>query len=410
MSGILSQLGFCEETQTTPAISTAIASAGPPIIFTLTFASAHGLQPGDTITLTGFTPSGYNATWTIYQVPTTTTATVVTLTSLGNSTVQGTYVASIYGRGGTVDRFYDMVSEGMKLTSPRIESAGLRANNRVQKADKWAINRTGATGPIVLEVQTKQFGRILKHLMGNIATTGPTDSVFTHTATIGAMVGKSLLAQVGKPFTQSQVVSPFTYPGVKIIDWTFSCALDGILLLTLTLDAQDEQTSVVLAAASYPTNSELLTYAGGTISIGGVAVDVSDFTLKCTMGYKADRRFIRANTLQREPAEGPMRIFDWTVMAEFTDMLQYSRFASVNRVGALATFVASFVGPSLVGAASFASMTFISGTNAARVDSDSPVVAGPDLLPLPIAGKLLNTAGGTNDALTIAYVTADSTP
>lgn len=409
MSGILSQLGFAEELQNnTPAMSSITPSAGPPSIFTILFGSAHGLLAQDTVVISGATPSTYNGTWTVYQVPDATHVTVVTPTTLAANTVVGSYVAGIYSRGGTVTRFYDMVSEGMQGQFGRIDSAGLRAGNRVERADKWAINKMGAGGPMVLEVQAKQFGLILKHLMGSIATTGPTDSAYTHTATIGAMLGKSLIAQVGKVFTQSEVVQPFTYPGVKIIDWTLSCAVDGVLLLTLTLDAYDEQTTVALAAASYPTNSDLLTYAGGAVTIGGAQVDVSVFTLKVVMGYKADRRFIRSNTLQREPAEGPYRDFSLDMTCEFTDLLQYNRFSSLTRAGALAAVTAAFTGPTLIGAATYPSLTVT--IPAARIDGQSPVVAGPDLLPLPLTGKCLNTAAGTNDAVTLAYVTADSTP
>lgn len=410
MSGILSQLGFCEELQNnTPAITVVTPSAGPPTIFTLTFGSAHGLLAGDTLVLSGMTPGTYNGTWTVYQVPSSTTLTVVTVSQLAANTVIGTYVAGIYGRGGTPSRFYDITPpESMKLQTPRIESAGLRASNKVLKSDKWAINRTGASGAIKLEVQAKQFGLLLKHLMGTIVTTGPADSAYTHTATIGAMLGKSLLMQIGKAFTQSQVVQPMTYPGVKVIDWTLSCAVDGILTLDLTLDAQDEQVSVVLAAASYPTSSELLTYAGGLVQVGGAEFDVTDFSLKCTMGYNADRRFLRQNTLQKEPAEAAIRDFDFTMTGEWTDMLQYNRFAASVRANAVAALSAAWTAPILIGATSVPSLTITAP--AARFDTDSPVITGPELIPLPLSGKLLNTPGGTNDACTIAYVTADSTP
>lgn len=414
MSGILAQFGIVDETAALPTITSATPSGTAPAIVTVLFATAHGLQVQDTIILAGFTPSTYNGQWTVYTVPDTTHITFVTFAALAATSVVGTGTANFYGRGGTPSRFFDITPpESMKLTSPRIESQGLRASNRVQRADKWAVNRQGANGGVVLEVQTKGFGLILKHLMGTIATTGPTDTAaYTHTATIGAMVGKSLLAQIGKPMTQSQFIWPFTYPGVKIIDWALDCDLDGALMLTLTLDAQDEQTTVVLATASYPTSSDLLTYAGGSISIGGAAVDISKFSVKCVMGYKADRRFMRSNTLQREPAEGPMRQFSFALTAEFTDLLQYSRFNSLTKAGALATLSAVFTGPTLISGAAttFPSLTIASAANTARFDSDSPTITGPDLLPLPLTGVILNSAGGTNDALSLVYVTADTTP
>src|SRR5438067_216521 len=151
MSGILTQFGFSEELQNnTPAMSSIAPAAGPPPQFTITFASAHGLQAQDTITISGATPSTYNGTWTILSVPTTTTAVVITPTQLAANTVVGTYVAGIYGRGPVVARFLDMnPGEGLQLNVGRIESDGLRAGNKVEREDKFAINRMGASGPLV---------------------------------------------------------------------------------------------------------------------------------------------------------------------------------------------------------------------------------------------------------------------
>lgn len=413
MSGILAQLGCCKETQSTPAMSSIAPSAGPPTIFTITFASAHGLLAQDTITISGATPSTYNGTWTIFSVPSSTTATVVTPTLLAANTVVGTYVAGIYGRGGTPDRFYDVVSEGIKGQFGRIESNSLRSNSRVQSSDRFAINKTGANGPLVLEVTAKQFGRILEQLFGAIATTGPTDTAaFTHTATIGPMLGKSLLWQIGRAFTQSQMRQPFTYPGCKVLDWTFDNSNDGVLTLTITVDAMDEQTTVVLAADSYPAagTNDLLYSTGGLVTVGGGQLDVSQISIKCDMGYAADRRFIRQNTLQREPAESAMRNFTFSLTGEFTDLTNYNRFASATRAGALAALSASWVAPTLIAGATttFPSLT-ISAPNA-RFDGDGPVIAGPSLLPLTLSGRLLKTPGASNDACSAVYVTADSTP
>ena len=105
-----------------------------------------------------------------------------------------------------------------------------------------------------------------------------------------------------------------------------------------------------------------------------------------------------------------MRDFTFDLTAEFTDMLQYNRYAAATRAGALATLSAVYTGPTLIGATTYPSLTIASGTNTARFDKGNPVITGPDLIPLPLSGKILNSPAGTNDALTLAYVTADSTP
>jgi hypothetical protein len=47
---------------------------------------------------------------------------------------------------------------------------------------------------------------------------------------------------------------------------------------------------------------------------------------------------------------------------------------------------------------------------AVAFDEAEPTVTGAGLLQASLMGVAENTAGGTNDALSIAYVTTDSTP
>ena len=68
-------------TQTTTKVGT---------LYTITSASAHNLSVGNIITISGVTPTGYNGTWSITAVPSSTTFTV----DLGSSTVSTTISAA----------------------------------------------------------------------------------------------------------------------------------------------------------------------------------------------------------------------------------------------------------------------------------------------------------------------------
>lgn len=63
---------------------------------TLTFAGAHSFKVGDRIVLAGFTPSTYNGTWTVDEVPSSTTLKIYNFTSAitANATVMGTVSGS----------------------------------------------------------------------------------------------------------------------------------------------------------------------------------------------------------------------------------------------------------------------------------------------------------------------------
>ena len=96
-------------TPSPPPFTTVTSGPDPPTIsritststsFTVTFSSAHGLSAGNTFTLSGFTPTGYNnaadTVWTVASAVGTTgtggtyTVTVNTSANPGTSTVQGT--------------------------------------------------------------------------------------------------------------------------------------------------------------------------------------------------------------------------------------------------------------------------------------------------------------------------------
>jgi hypothetical protein len=403
MSGILSQFGLAEELQVnTPAI-TGITSG--PTGFNVTFASAHGLLPGDTLVLAGFTPSAYNGTWSIAVVATTTTAAVLMTANPGTSTVQGTYTASLYGRPQTPTRFFDFNTESLKLAMNRIESAGLRASTRVQRSDRWAVNKEGGAGDTTVEVQSRGFGVLFKQMLGTIATAGPTDSAYTHTATVGPLTGHSFTTQVGKPFTPSQVVQPFTHHGMKIGKWELSSALDGLCELKLTWTYQDEDTTTALAVASYAV-SELFSFAGATITIGGISIDVTKVTITGDNKLADKRRYLRSSTLMKEPIEEGMRDYAFSVDLDFTDLSHYQRYTSMTAAGAMAALTAAWTAPTLIGATTFPSLVVTCPVG--RQDGETPNVTGPKLLVQSLPFKVLNN--GSTSPVSIAYTTLDATP
>lgn len=70
-----------------PAISSATAAGTTG---TITFSTAHGLTAGALIVLAGFTPSGWNGSYAVQTVPSSTTITVTLASAIGNASVVGT--------------------------------------------------------------------------------------------------------------------------------------------------------------------------------------------------------------------------------------------------------------------------------------------------------------------------------
>lgn len=410
MTGMASQAGCVKEAAASvPSITGITFAAGTPNTGTVA-CTAHGLRVGDIVTLSGATPSAWNGSFAVQNVPTANSFVIYQPTTTTNTTVQPTATATAYGVAGTVSRFWEFVSEGVELLAPPIMSEAVRNQNRVLRSDRFVPDRQGARGPVRLEVKTKGFGYLLSELMGSVATTGPTDSTYTHTGTIpsgAGMQGKSTTWQFGRPLVGSTYVAPYTYPGCKVIDWEFSAAIGGKLMLNMTLDALDEIVSPALAVPSYPSGDELITFAGGLVTIGGTAYDVGDVTIGCTMGYNTERRAQRQNTLGKEPLEAEMRKYSISFGAEFLDQTIANRFAAATAAGRTAAVVCTWRGPTLLGTTTYPSITFT--MPAVRFDGANPKVEGAGLINLSVTGEPMNTTAG-NDAMTIAYATADSTP
>ena len=425
MTGLLAQVGYANETVvppvTTAGTSTAATIGGYPFVNLVTHGSSHGLPVGSVVTLSGYTPAAWNGTWVVTAVPSTTTWNFLSTTSLGPVTVHGTIAASQYGAaisGNTItpapSRFTTFLKESMKLNAARIESAGVGANRRVQSSTRFVVDRQGAAGTLSVEVESKGFGFWLNKLVGPVVTTGPTDSAYMHTASFATggppgLLGNSFLFQgtvvaPGGPATE--LVK--TYIGCKVTGWTVNFAVGQLLTIDVDIDAMDENYTITKATASYSANPELFSYAGATIQFAGTTWDVvKSGTIKADLGLAVDRRFARANTLQKEPAEQTMRVITVNLDGEFDNVLTaYNKYATSVASQTVAQLNLAFVGKILIGVSTYPSLTF--NIPVARFDGDTPTTDGPGLPTQHVTAKAL--WDGSTSPLTMAYVTTDATP
>lgn len=313
---------------------------------------------------------------------------------------------STYGTIVTPTKFFEFNSENVQAVRGRVESAGMRSGSRALRSDRFVPTDGGAAGPVAFEVLSKGFGIWLKHALGAIATSGPTDSMYTHTATVADLLGKFFTMQINRPFHPSGTNQPFTYSGGKIASFELANAVDGLLMFTPVYDFAAESTATGLASASYPATTQPLSWAGGVVSVGGSNLDVTDFKVTVDNGLKLDRHYLRGNTQKKEPVEAAWRQISWELTCDFVDLTQYNRFVSATAAGALAQIIGTWTGPVLGGVSTYPSLTCT--MPACRFDGDTPNVSDPGPLSTKLKGKAL--FDGTNSPITLAYATADATP
>lgn len=305
----------------------------------------------------------------------------------------GTYVAP--------DHWYEFNEEDLALSIERVESAGLRAGNRVLRTDRWAAGQKRVEGSVTMEVPSKSFGLIAKHALGAVSITTPSGATDArlHAHTLGDPYGLGMSVQVGRPDTAG-TVQPFSYTGAKISELTLSNSVDEILLAEIGFVAQNESTSESLATASYPTGNQIFNWTQGVISIAGSTVGVvSDFEVTINNGLKDDRYFLGASTMS-EPIIADMTSIEGTMTVEFDGLTNYNRFVSGTEAAVSAKWTAATEIES-----GFSPYVEVSIDNA-RFDGATPNVGGPDVLTHELAFKAVYD--GSNGPITINYQTDDT--
>jgi hypothetical protein len=314
--------------------------------------------------------------------------------------------SSTFGTYQTPTRFLEFVEESFEYTIERVESPGLRANNRVLRTDRYAPGQKRVEGSVTLEPATKGFGLVLKHALGATSITTPSGATDArlHRHTLGDIFGTSLTVQVGRPDT-SGTVQPFSFNGMRVDTFSLTNSVDELLVSEIGFVGQDQTTAESLATATYPTTSSAAAYeqfywTQGVISVAGAPVGIiTDFEVEVNNSLKSDRYFLGGATMS-EPILAGMTEITGSITAEFDSLTALNRFVNNTQVALSAKWTA---------ATAIESTTFpyVEVTiPKVRFDGGSPTVGGPDVLTVELPFKALND--GTNAPITIDYMTSDT--
>lgn len=328
----------------------------------------------------------------------------------GSLTQFGIGIESTYGTAVNVTKFFEIVKEDIKGKYMRLQADALSAAY-VDRSDRYAVAAKGASGTIELEPLTKGFGHWLKFMMGTVNTSGPTETtVYTHAATVGSLTGKMFTAQVGRAVVDG-TVKPWTYEGGKVTEFEFSNSVDGLLKCSLGVDFEKESNptspsgAYVLQTNVPVTGAEVFSWQGGTITIGGSTVDLSEVSVKVDNALKTDRFYINSAASKKEPTQDGKRKVSWSFKTPYVDNTFWAKAASATAAGAAAVISANWQGLTLLGSTIYPTLQL--DIPVARFDEGGPNVDGPGLLEQSFSG--MGLYDGTNSALTVTYKSADTT-
>ena len=140
--------GTALTTNTIAAAVTNLTAASEAVVngfnlVTITTKASHGFEPGQSVTLAGITPSGYNGTYIVAGVPSATTFTCTNATgSLAAGTAFGTVASAMYiGGAGTATANSKLTigSSGIDLSAANINLVINDTTNVFSGAQQWKV-------------------------------------------------------------------------------------------------------------------------------------------------------------------------------------------------------------------------------------------------------------------------------
>ncbi len=314
----------------------------------------------------------------------------------------GLAAETTYGTRVAPSRFLEFLDESLDASIERVESAALRANQRIARSDHWAAGKKGVAGDISLEVGNKGFGLIFKHMLGAIATTADGTLGWKHSATLADPLGLSFSIQIGKPDVGG-TVRPFDYLGCVIPSWELGNSVDGILGLNLGIDGRELDTAQTLAASPTPAVTELFFWTEAIAKIATAEVKVKDISLRGSLGYDTERYFMQTAAQKKSaPIQADKVEITGEMTMEFEDLTQLNRYLN----GTIAAVQATWTGVGTYDTGKPFKLDINLPT--CRFDGTDPHVSGPGIVELTLPFKVLDS--GTGAPITIDYYTSDTAP
>lgn len=343
----------------------------------------------------------------------------------------------------------EFTSETLESKKNIVQGLGLHAGGMYNRAQRRVLTYWDVSGGITFDLPTNYINGLLKLLVGSYGTTlsslsgttasgytavhqpgGPTGAYYGANATTK---GASLTIQKGVPSVDGTSANPFTYVGMKPVDWTLDVATGAIATLQVNFNGANELAGTVGSTpatgndgvnttvpalqtwSEAATNSifhfrEAVLYAntGPTLtSTSGICALTSPTTLglvrsaqvKQTFGYDTARYFLGGNGFKGEQLENNWRALSGQFVVDWSNTeTMYQAYAADTGVAVLL----KFTGPT---SGSFTPSLSILLPQC-RLEGEAPKVGGPGIVQTTVPFTGLDD--GINPPIQITYVTSDT--
>lgn len=316
----------------------------------------------------------------------------------GNDARLGIAIETTYATRVAPARFFPFTGEALGFAYNRYFSQALGSG-------RWArpsITTTKAgTGSLSGEVPTTGFGFLLQLLHNNTVTPAQDAATtsYTQTHTLDTPPAKSATIQVQTPPIQSSTLVAQDMLGVMFSGITLSWESAGVLTWEIPCLVNNLDTSQALATYVAPTSWSLLSFAGGSLSIGGVnQADITGSgTITIGFNLRDDAFALGTSGTMAKPVETAKPTAAGTFTADFNDLVHYNRV--VNDTSA--DVILKFEGGTISGAFKYTMQVTIP---ACKFTQERPQVGGPG----PVTQEVsFENSSGTSAPPVILYRSTD---
>ena len=293
---------------------------------------------------------------------------------------------STVGTKVVVDQFPPFKSEGLTQSITYLDTETISSRHTLS-VTKQGTKEVG--GQVSFELANVDFATLLTHMMGSVTTSGA--GPYTHVATPGSLVGKSMSWQVGRP-DSGGTVNPFDYLGCKIGSWTISADVGSIATMDLDLVGMTEATGGTLATASYDTAWEPFVFTEASLTLAGTAIGTVR-SLSLTGDNAIERRVRLGSGTSKEPLQIGRRPYTGTVSMDFDSLTQYAKYVAGTEVALVALF-------------DNGTDTLTIACNV-QFTGETPTVGGQELLEQSLPFRCLSATSDA-DAITLTLVNTET--
>lgn len=324
-------------------------------------------------------------------------------------------------------------SDTLALKKVPKQSTGIFAGSQFPRSQRRVGQmQYSAGGNLVMDLPERGMQQWLFRMFGSY---GQAASVLTQDATTGAyksvhapgfIDGHSFTVQKGAPTVDNGTIVPFTYPGCKVQSWELSAAMDGIVKLTMTIEARNELegswkdplNGSVPSLQSYTAPlGNVFRWVGATVFTGGTPSTTSGVTtlaspvvagnvkgplsIKWTRALDLARYAPDVAPFRNEPVQDGLSQVTGSLVTEWLSTDSY-RSAFQNDTGTAVEYQFQTVG---IGSGSDVATFAIMCPNIRYNDAAVPI-PGPTVLTETIPWEMFDD--GVNNAVQATYVTLDS--